>query len=55
MMRSTILLAGTGVGKISSTGCGFSPFKINFSDYPKSLFSRKNEVYVFFNEILKKT
>ena len=33
--------------KISSVACGFSPVKINYSDYPKSLISRINEVYVF--------
>ena len=31
--------------------CGFSPIKIHFSDYPKSLISRINEAYVFFNKI----
>ena len=27
--------------------CGFSSIKINYSDYPKSLISKINEVYVF--------
>ena len=49
--KSSILLAGTGIRKISSVACGFSPVKIRFSDYPKSLISRINEVYVFFNII----
>ena len=47
-------LAGTDAKKISSVACGFSPIKINFSDYPKTLISRINminEVYVFFNKI----
>ena len=46
-----ILLARTGVRKIYSVACRFSPIKLYFSDYPKSLISRINEVYVFFNEI----
>ena len=45
--------------KISSVACGFSSIKIDFSDCPKSLISRINEVYgVFFNKniaIFKKT
>ena len=28
-----------------------STIKIDYSDYPKSLISRLNEVYVFFNKI----
>ena len=40
-------LARTGVRKISSVACGFSPFKIHFSDYTERLISRINEVYVF--------
>ena len=45
--------------KISSIACGFSSFKIDFSDYPKSLISRINEVNVFsikyrYNDILLK-
>ena len=31
--------------KISSVACGFSSIKIDFSDCPKSLISRINEVY----------
>ena len=37
--------------EISSVACGFSSTKIDYSDYPKSLISRINEVYVFFNKI----
>ena len=40
-----------GVREISYVACGFSPIKIHFSDYPKSLISRINEVYVSFNKI----
>ena len=50
--KSSIVLAGTGVWKISSVTCVFSSIKIDSSTYPKSLISRKNEVYVFFNKIL---
>ena len=46
-----MLLGETGVTKISSVACAFSPIKIHFSDYPKGLISRINEVYVFFNKI----
>ena len=35
---------------ISSVACGFSSIKIDYSDYPKSLISRINEVYVHFIE-----
>ena len=57
--KSSILLAGTGVWKISSVACGFSSTKIDYSDYPKSLTSRINEDYVFsikyrYNDILLK-
>ena len=49
--KISILLAGTGVWKISSIACGFNSIKIDFSDYLKI-----NEVYVcvcgfFFNKI----
>ena len=47
MPKSSILLAGTGVWTISSVACRFSCIKIHYSDYPKSLISRINEVYVF--------
>ena len=30
-----------------SVACGFSSNKIDYSDYPKSLINRINEVYVF--------
>ena len=46
--KRLFLLAGTGVWKIGSVACGFSSIKIDYSDYPKSLISRINEVYVFF-------
>ena len=49
--KSSILLATTGVWEISYVACGFSSIKIDYSDYPKSLISRINEVYVFFNKI----
>ena len=51
--KSSILLTGPGVWKISSPACtcGFSSIEIDYSDYPKSLISRINEVYVFFNKI----
>ena len=45
--KAPILLAGTGV----SLACGFSSIKIDYPDYPKSLISRINEVYVFFKKI----
>ena len=38
----------TGVWKNSSVACGFSSIKIDYSDYPKSLISKINEVYVMF-------
>ena len=34
-----------------SVACGVSFIKINYSDYPKSLISRINEVVFFFNKI----
>ena len=43
--RSSILLAGIDVWKISSVACGFSSIKIH---YPKSLISRINEVWFFY-------
>ena len=46
--KSSILLAKTGVWKMSSVACGFSSLQINYSDYPKSLISRINEVNSFF-------
>ena len=33
--KSSILLAGTGVCKISSVACGFSSIEIEYSDYLK--------------------
>ena len=39
------------MGNYSSVACGFSSIKIDYSDYPKSLIRRINEVYVFFNKI----
>ena len=57
--KSSILLAGTSIWKISSVACGFSSIKIDYCDYPKSLISRINEVHVFsikyrYNDILLK-
>ena len=50
--KSSIMLAGNGVWKISYVTCGFSSIKIVYSDYPKRLISRINEVLCFFfNEI----
>ena len=49
--KCSILLAGTGVWKLSSVACGFGSIKIDYSDYPKSLISRINEIYVFFDKI----
>ena len=45
--KSSILLAGTDVWKISSAVCGFSSINIDYSDYPKS-FSAELCVCVFF-------
>ena len=44
---SSVLFAGTGIRKISYEACGFSSIKFLFSDYPKGLISRINEVHVF--------
>ena len=49
-MRST-MLARKDVRKISFLACEFSPSKTHLSDFPESLISRINEVYVFFNKI----
>ena len=38
--KSSILLDRTGIRTISSVACGFSPIKLHFSDYLKSLISR---------------
>ena len=46
--KSSILLAGTGIWKISSEACGFRSIKIDYSDYQKSLISRINEVFFIF-------
>ena len=55
-MKSTILLVGTGVWKISSVAYGSISIKSDYSDHQKSLISRIVEVYVFFNtNLLKKT
>ena len=40
--------------EISSVACGFSSIKIDYYDYQKSLISRINEVYVFFNKFIAK-
>ena len=47
MQKSYILLARTGVWKIRSIACGFSSIKVDFSDYPKSVISRINAVYMY--------
>ena len=44
-IKISILLAGTGVWEISSVACWFSPIKIDYSDYPKSLISRMKFMY----------
>ena len=49
--KGSILLAGTGVWKISSVACGFSSIEMEYNDYTKSLISRINEVNVIFNKI----
>ena len=45
--KSSILFAGNDAMKISSVACGFSPVKIDYSDYPKSFISRIMEFIVF--------
>ena len=45
--KSSILIAGFGVWTISSVACGFGSFKIDYSEYSKSLISRIIEVKVF--------
>ena len=47
VQKSSILVAGPRIWKISSIACGFSSIRIDYSAYPKSLISRINEVYVF--------
>ena len=47
MYQKTQFLAGRGVWKISSVACGFSPIKINYSAYLKSLISKINEALYF--------
>ena len=47
VQKSSILFAENGAVKISSVACGFSPVQIHYSDYPKSVISRINEVYFF--------
>ena len=44
-MRSTMYQ--NGAVKISSVSCGFSPVKIDYSDYPKSFINRMNKLYFF--------
>ena len=51
MHEKAVLLARKSVRKICFLACEFSPSEIRLSDYPKSLISRINEVYVFFNKI----
>ena len=47
MYQKLHFVSRTGAWKICSVACGFSSIKIDYSDYPKSLISRINEVYVF--------
>ena len=49
MYQCSILLARTGVWKISSVACWFSSIKIDNSEYPKSLISRINNFMFFFS------
>ena len=54
MYQKSFLFAGTGLLKVSSVACGFNAIKIDYSDYPKSLISRINEVSVDSDILLKK-
>ena len=45
--KSSNLFDGYGAARISSVACGFSPVKIDYSCYLKSLICRINEVYFF--------
>ena len=45
--KAPFCLAGTDILNISSIAFGFSFIGIDYSDYPKSLISKINEVYVF--------
>ena len=47
LWKSSILLAGTGVRKINSVACGFSPIKPIFIITQKNVISRINEVMYF--------
>ena len=49
--KSSILLAGKGIRKISFLECKILALVKSMSEYLKSLISRINEVYVFFNKI----
>ena len=49
--KAPFCLAGTDILNISSKAFGFSFISIDYSDYPKSLISKINEVYVFFSKI----
>ena len=51
MYKKVHFVSQKGIRNISSVARGFSPIKNFFSYYPKSLISRINEVYVFFNKI----
>ena len=55
MYQKSPFLAVPGVWKISLVACGFSSFKIDYSDYPKSLISRLNDVHIYSDILLKKT
>ena len=47
--KSHILLAGSGVRKISVVASGFSPIKIHFFYSPEKFNPQNNIVYVFFS------
>ena len=52
--KSSVLLAGTGICKISSVACEFSSIIIDYSDYPKSLISRKIKFIFLFNKYIER-
>ena len=47
-IKSSILLAGSAISKISTVACGSSPIKAHYFDYLKRYINRINEVNVFF-------
>ena len=50
MKKLNFVSRNSAVRKMSSVACGFSSIKSHFSDYPKSLIIRRDEVYLFFNK-----